>query len=113
MTTPAHLVEDAPAIIEERQDALDDRIDRAGEPMVVDEMAPAMYEVTTFDGSAYMVDIDGGACTCPDAQYGDAPRCKHALRATFEHIADELHASLPDFEDFEADPAAEHREVFF
>lgn len=64
--------------------ALDDRDRRALlEAMAVDPIAPGMYSVRKEDGTEYIVDIDGNACTCPDFQYREV-ECKHLRRARLE-----------------------------
>jgi hypothetical protein len=64
--------------------ALDDRDRRALlEAMAVDPIAPGMYSVRKDEGTEYVVDIDGGACTCPDFQYREV-ECKHLRRARLE-----------------------------
>lgn len=61
---------------------LDDRVDRAlADPMIIEDLAPGMYEVTTLDGETYRVDPSLGACQCPDFEYRASNRddlvCKH------------------------------------
>lgn len=51
--------------------------------MVVDEIAPDLYEVLTLAGNGYRVDVELGACPCPDAQYRDAV-CKHQIRTRID-----------------------------
>ncbi|PSP63801.1 SWIM zinc finger family protein [Halobacteriales archaeon QH_8_64_26] len=64
--------------------ALDDRDRRALlEAMAVDPIAPGMYSVRKEDGTEYIVDVDGNACTCPDFQYREV-ECKHLRRARLE-----------------------------
>ena len=64
--------------------ALDDRDRRALlEVMAVDPIAPRMYSVRKEDGTEYIVDVDGNACTCPDFQYREV-ECKHLRRARLE-----------------------------
>ena len=53
--------------------------------MVVDAIAPAMYDVH-HDGETYAVDVEGGSCECKDHTYrGDRLVCKHVLRAAIAH----------------------------
>jgi hypothetical protein len=66
---------------------LDDRDVRAlTEFLTVVPEAPGLYTVTSQSGAEYTVDIESGACTCPDAQYNLDPgeSCKHARRCAFE-----------------------------
>lgn len=61
-----------------------DRIERAlVDPMALTEIAPRMYEVVTLDGESYRVDVEAGACTCPDFEYREVC-CKHQIRARVE-----------------------------
>jgi predicted nucleic acid-binding Zn finger protein len=79
--------------------ALDDRDRRAMlEGMSVEPIAPGMYSVRKGDGTEYVVDIDGGACTCPDFRYREV-ECKHLRRARLEAgetDTDRLEARLDD-----------------
>ena len=50
--------------------------------------APGMVEIYNDDGDQYVVDLEGGACSCKDWQYrsemlGD-DGCKHLRRAMME-----------------------------
>lgn len=63
---------------------IDDRDRRALlEALVVEPLAPGMFRVRGESGAEYVVDVDGGACTCPDFQYR-AVECKHLRRARLE-----------------------------
>lgn len=44
--------------------------------------APGMAVVVSESGSEYLVDVRGGRCECPDAEYRDA-KCKHIRRARY------------------------------
>ena len=64
--------------------SLDDRTCRALlEAQSVEALAPGMYLVYSENGTEYVVDIDGGACTCPDFRYRNV-ECKHLRRARLE-----------------------------
>ncbi len=48
------------------------------------------YVVVNGNGQAYLVDVDSGQCTCPDARYRGSRLgipCKHALAAAIVHEA--------------------------
>jgi len=73
---------------------LTDRVTRAlEEPLLCEVRAPGLYQVVPVDGGAhddelgYTVDVREGRCSCPDQQYGDAPACKHEIRARAMHEA--------------------------
>ena len=52
------------------------------EDMTVEQVADRFYEVHSQSGSTYEVDLQTGACTCPDCERrGDRYVCKHAIRA--------------------------------
>ena len=52
------------------------------EDMTVEQIADRFYEVHSQSGSTYEVDLQTGACTCPDCERrGDRYVCKHAIRA--------------------------------
>ena len=60
----------------------------AVEYLATAEHAPGMVEVVNDEGDCYIVDLEGGACTCKDWQYrsdvlGD-DGCKHRRRAEME-----------------------------
>lgn len=64
--------------------ALDDRVDRAlADPMVIDDLAPGVFEVQTLGGETYRVDPSLGACQCDDFEYRtsqtDGLVCKHCI----------------------------------
>ena len=63
------------------------RFDRAvTTEMDVSRVADRLYHVTTESG-AYDVDLESGACSCPDWQYrGDQLVCKHAVRAALVEV---------------------------
>ncbi len=50
--------------------------------------APGMVEVYNDDGDQYVVDLEGGACSCKDWQYRSEmlgeEGCKHARRVAME-----------------------------
>ena len=64
------------------------RFERAiTEAMTVERVAERFYEIYSQSGSTYEVDLQTGACTCPDCQQrGDQYVCKHAIRASFVEI---------------------------
>lgn len=63
---------------------IDDRTCRALlEVFLTEPLAPGMVRVQGESGNEYVVDIDGGACTCPDFGYR-AVECKHLRRARLE-----------------------------
>jgi hypothetical protein len=52
--------------------------------LLVVEDAPGLYRVYGEGGNEYTVDVETGACTCPDAEYRDPDSgCKHARRVAF------------------------------
>lgn len=62
-----------------------ERVERAlVDPMALTEIAPRMYQVVTLAGESYRVDVEQGACTCPDFEYHEAC-CKHQIRARVEY----------------------------
>jgi len=70
------------------------RVTRAlEEPLLCEVRAPGLYQVVPVGGGAhddelgYTVDVREGRCSCPDQQYGDAPVCKHQVRARAMHEA--------------------------
>jgi predicted nucleic acid-binding Zn finger protein len=66
------------------ENGIDDRDRRALlEALLVEPLAPGMYAVYSEDGREYVVDTDGGACTCPDFRYREV-ECKHLRRARLE-----------------------------
>jgi len=56
--------------------------------------APGMVEVNNDEGDCYIVDLEGGACTCKDWQYRsemlDEDGCKHRRRVEMERGEREL-----------------------
>ena len=52
------------------------------ESMAVRPLRDGRYAVET-EGGTYVVDLDAGTCTCPDAQLRDA-QCKHRRRVALE-----------------------------
>ena len=66
------------------ENGIDDRDRRALlEALLCERTAPGMFRVYNEEGTDYVVDIDGGACTCPDFRYR-AVECKHLRRARLE-----------------------------
>jgi predicted nucleic acid-binding Zn finger protein len=68
------------------QPEVDSRTLRAiTEYMTVVEEARALFEVTTQSGSAYMVDLREGVCSCPDYRNREPEGgCKHLIRTRAE-----------------------------
>ena len=60
------------------------------EAMTVERVADRFYEIHSQSGNTYEIDLQTGACTCPDCQQrGDQYVCKHTIRASLvETIAD-------------------------
>ena len=60
------------------------------EAMTVERVAERFYEIHSQSGSTYEIDLQTGACTCPDCERrGDRFVCKHAIRASLvETIAE-------------------------
>ena len=57
----------------------------ATEYMYVEEVADALFEVTSQSGSVYTVDLREPACECKDYQYRDeVEECKHIRRVRME-----------------------------
>jgi len=55
------------------------------EAMTVEQVADRFYEVHSQSGSTYEIDLQTGACTCPDCeQRGEQYVCKHAIPTTVE-----------------------------
>ena len=55
--------------------------------MTVERVADRFYEVHSQSGSTYEIDLQTGACTCPDCeQRGDRYVCKYAIRASLVEI---------------------------
>lgn len=60
----------------------------AVEYMATAEIAPEIYVVVNDRGDTYTIDLDGGACSCPDFEYrsellGD-DGCKHRRRVEMQ-----------------------------
>ena len=53
------------------------------EPMDVDPVGGGTYEVGAQSGQSYLVDLEGGRCTCPDHTYR-GERCKHLRRVAID-----------------------------
>ena len=57
------------------------------EDMTTERVADRFYEVHSQSGNTYEIDLQTGACTCPDCeQRGDRYVCKHAIRASLIEI---------------------------
>ena len=57
------------------------------EDMTTERVAERFYEVHSQSGNTYEIDLQTGACTCPDCQQrGDRYVCKHAIRASLVEI---------------------------
>ena len=57
------------------------------ENMTVERVAERFYEVHSQSGNTYEIDLQTGACTCPDCeQRGEQYVCKHAIRASLVEI---------------------------
>ncbi|GAA0669461.1 SWIM zinc finger family protein [Natronoarchaeum mannanilyticum] len=62
----------------------DQRTRRAlSERMAVTPLGGGTYEVATESDHSYVVDLEGGRCTCPDHTYRGA-RCKHLRRVAID-----------------------------
>ena len=65
-------------------DHLEERSRRARtEPMSVLPLGDGLYEVESASDHTYLVDLEGGRCTCPDHIFREA-RCKHVRRVAIE-----------------------------
>ncbi|QFU82030.1 SWIM zinc finger family protein [Natronorubrum aibiense] len=65
-------------------DRLEERSRRARtEPMSVLPLGDGLYEVESASDHTYLVDLEGGRCTCPDHVFRNA-RCKHIRRVAIE-----------------------------
>jgi len=54
--------------------------------MYCEEVADALFEVTSQSGNVYTVDLREPACTCPDFQHREeVTACKHVRRVRMEH----------------------------
>ena len=57
------------------------------EDVTTERVAERFYEVHSQSGNTYEIDLQTGACTCPDCQQrGDRYVCKHAIRASLVEI---------------------------
>jgi hypothetical protein len=57
------------------------------EDMTTERVADRFYQVHSQSGNTYEIDLQTGACTCPDCeQRGDQFVCKHAIRASLVEI---------------------------
>ena len=57
----------------------------ATEYMYCEEVAEALFEVTSQSGNVYTVDLREPACTCPDFQHREnLSECKHVRRVRLE-----------------------------
>lgn len=57
----------------------------ATEYMYCEEVAEALFEVTSQSGNVYTVDLREPACTCPDFQHREGvSECKHVRRVRLE-----------------------------
>jgi hypothetical protein len=67
------------------------RFERAvSEAMTVERVAERFYEIHSQSGSTYEIDLQTGACTCPDCQQrGEQYVCKHAIRASLVEVVAE------------------------
>ena len=55
--------------------------------MTVERVADRFYEIHSQSGNTYEIDLQTGACTCPDCQQrGDQYVCKHTIRASLVEI---------------------------
>ena len=57
------------------------------EEMTTERVADCFYEVHSQSGNTYEIDLQTGACTCPDCEKrGERYVCKHAIRASLVEI---------------------------
>jgi hypothetical protein len=55
--------------------------------MTAERVVDRFYEVHSQSGNTYEIDLQTGACTCPDCQQrGERYVCKHAIRASLVEI---------------------------
>jgi len=68
------------------------RIERAFQPMDVEELAGSVYRVRTLGGHDYRVDVEAGVCLCDDFQHRGETigACKHIIRARMVHEGKEV-----------------------
>lgn len=65
-------------------DQLEERSRRAHtEPMSVLALGDGLYEIESASDHTYLVDLEGGRCTCPDHVFRGV-RCKHIRRVAIE-----------------------------
>ena len=58
--------------------------------MTVERVADRFYEIHSQSGNTYEIDLQTGACTCPDCQQrGEQFVCKHTIRASLVEIVAE------------------------
>ena len=64
------------------------RFERAvTEAMTVERVAERFYEVHSESGNTYEIDLQTGACICPDCQQrGDQYVCKHTIRVSLVEV---------------------------
>ena len=54
--------------------------------MDIERVCDRMYRIT-HDGGTYDVDLESGACSCPDHEYrGGEYVCKHAVRTALVEV---------------------------
>ena len=78
--------------------------------MTVERVADRFYEIHSQSGSTYEIDLQTGACTCPDCQQrGEEYVCKHTIRASLVEIIAEGVATRPvaKVADYARDPEHE------
>ena len=60
------------------------------EDMTTERVADHFYKVHSQSGNTYEIDLQTGACTCPDCeQRGEKYVCKHTIRASLVEIITE------------------------
>ncbi|WP_306054521.1 SWIM zinc finger family protein [Natronococcus wangiae] len=65
-------------------ESLEERSRRARtEPMSVLALGDGLYEIESASDHTYLVDLEGGRCTCPDHVFRGV-RCKHIRRVAIE-----------------------------
>jgi hypothetical protein len=87
--------------------------------MYVEEVANALFEVTSQSGKAYTVDLREPACTCKDFEYReDVTECKHIRRVRLvvgqvdiEALETKLVETAADLESNAADLEAQAQEL--
>lgn len=82
--------------------------------------ADGLYLVVSGSGNEYLVDLPGGRCSCPDAQYNLEPdeRCKHwrkcaifEERVHVEELSEELDATASELEHSAQELRAKAQEI--